>query len=165
MRAERGVGKFRAESRGATGQMGKQGKMQKQRRQHAEMREREAAVAAAEAAAEIKMEAAVEAVVLEQERKAEAAAAIKAREAEKERVAENRGRVEAGQVGTGVAPVRRAVEGLAGKIEEMRAEAEQREQRSQLSYEDMNEVVGDVSYDTRAVGRALGRLQLNLIGK
>ena len=38
-----------------------------------------------------------------------------------------------------MAPVRRAVEGLAGKIEEMRAEAEQREQRSQMIYEDVNQ--------------------------
>jgi hypothetical protein len=140
--------------------MGKQGKMQKQRRQHAEMREREAAVAAAEAAAEMKMEAAVEAVVQEQERKAEAAAALQARNEKKERDEESRGRAEAGQGGSGEASVRRAVEVLAGKIEEMRVVAEQREQRSQMIYEDMNEAVGDVSYDTRAVGRSLGRLQL-----
>jgi hypothetical protein len=140
--------------------MGKQGKMQKQRRQHAEMREREAAVAAAEAAAEMKMEAAVEAVVLEQERKTEAAAAMQARKEKKERDEESRGRAEAGQGGSGEASVRRAVEVLAGKIEEMRVVAEQREQRSQMIYEDMNEAVGDVSYDTRAVGRTLGRLQL-----
>ena len=56
--------------------------------------------------------------------------------------------------------MRRAVEVLAGKIEEMRVVAEQREQRSQMINEDMNEAVGDVSYDTRAVGRSLGRLQL-----
>ena len=140
--------------------MGKRGKQEKQRRQQRrqfealceerlfqqqfeerceEQLEREA-VAADQAA-----------VVQEQQQRAEAAAAVRAEKEQKERVEQGGGRTDT---------VQRAVGVLAGKIEEMRAEAEQREQRSQMLYESMHEGVGELTDDVSAVGRTVGRLQL-----
>ena len=151
--------------------MGKRGKKEKQRkqqrRQFEELCEERLFEQMFEERCEERLQEAEAAAVA-----AEAAAVVQAEQEKKERDEEGRGRAEAGhgsvgptrtrweQGKTGEVAVQRAVEMLAGKIEEMRADAEQREQRSQMLYEVMSEAVGDVSYDTRAVGRSLGRLQL-----